>query len=157
MYSIIATQVATANKAITDASATSAAQIGASCCALLLRVSLGALFIAHLYWKLRLSPHGVATWWAHFEAAGYNAVELTYVLSAEIAGALLLIPGLWTRWVSLYALPFMIGATYYWLVRTGFYFVNSGCELPAVWCVLLLAQAFLGDGAFAMGSRPRAL
>ena len=33
-----------------------------------------------------------------------------YVLSAEFAGALLLIPGILTRYIAIYALPMLIGA-----------------------------------------------
>jgi putative oxidoreductase len=55
-----------------------------------------------------------------------------HAICAEFAGALLLIPGMYTRWVSLYALPLMIGASYFWLIRRGFYFTGAGAELP--WC-----------------------
>lgn len=58
-----------------------------------LRLILGGLFIAHLYWKFVLIPGGVAVWWANLLKAGYPPIVPAYVLSAEIAGALLLIPG----------------------------------------------------------------
>jgi putative oxidoreductase len=75
-----------------------------------------------------------------------------YVLSAEVMGALLLIPGVFTRWVALYAMPMMAGAAQFWLVRTGFYFTKSRAELPLVWLALLGIQIVLGDGAFAVVS-----
>jgi putative oxidoreductase len=118
---------------------------------LLLRVTLGLLFLAHLYWKLELRPGGIHSWWANLRGQGYPSFVLVYALSAEVAGALLLIPGIATRWVSVYALPFMIGAAQYWLVRKGFFFTGAGGELPVVWSVLLFIQALLGDGAFAVG------
>src|SRR5580692_10761678 len=65
---------------------------------LLLRVSLGALFIAHLYWKFVLLDGGLDKWWANFAAQGYPAITPWYCISAEFAGALLLIPGIWARW-----------------------------------------------------------
>jgi putative oxidoreductase len=37
----------------------------------LLRVALGALFIAHLYWKFSVLEGGIARWWANFVANGY--------------------------------------------------------------------------------------
>ena len=89
---------------------------------LLLRVSLGLLFIAHLYWKFAILDGGLDKWWANFAANGYPAITPWYCISAEFAGALLLIPGIWTRWVSLYALPLILGAAQYWAVRKGFYF-----------------------------------
>ncbi|MES2126882.1 MAG: DoxX family protein [Pseudomonadota bacterium] len=117
---------------------------------LLLRLTLGALFIAHLYWKFAVFPGGVDQWRSNFAANGYPWFVPWYVLSAEFAGALLLIPGVYVRWVSLYALPMMIGAAHFWAVRKGFWFVASGAELPVVWSVLLVLQAMLGDGPCAL-------
>jgi putative oxidoreductase len=45
-------------------------------------------------------------------ANGYPRFVPWYAISAEFAGALLLIPGIYTRWVSLYALPLTIGASH---------------------------------------------
>jgi putative oxidoreductase len=123
--------------------------------ALLLRLLLGALFIVHLYWKLVLLPGGVTAWWQGLVAAGYAGVVPAYVLSAEILGALLLIPGVLTRLVAAYAIPMMAGAAQFWLVRKGFYFTKAGAELPLVWSALLGIQIVLGDGAFALVASPR--
>ena len=84
--------------------------------------------------------------------SGYPWFVPWYSISAEFAGALFLIPGVYTRWVSLYALPLTIGASHFWLVRKGFYFTAGGAELPLVWSIMLLLQAMLGDGPFAVGS-----
>jgi putative oxidoreductase len=123
--------------------------------ALLLRVTLGLMFCAHLYWKLEILPGGVHTWWSGLLASGYPRFVPWYSMSAELAGALLLIPGIYTRWVSLYALPLMVGASYFWLVRRGFYFTAAGAELPIVWSIMLVLQAMLGDGPCAVGSLGR--
>lgn len=122
--------------------------------ALLLRLLLGLLFIAHLYWKFAVLPGGVETWWGNLLRAGYPAFVPAYVLSAEFAGALLLIPGVFTRYVALYAAPMMIGAAQFWLVRKGFYFTVAGAELPLVWLALLGIQAVAGDGAYALVRSP---
>jgi putative oxidoreductase len=122
--------------------------------ALLLRLLLGSLFIAHLYWKIAVLPGGVATWWSNLQNAGYPWFVPAYVLSAEIAGALLLIPGVFTRYVALYAIPMMIGAAQFWMVRKGFYFTAAGSELPLVWVVLLGIQAVAGDGPHALAPSP---
>ena len=124
----------------------------ASYAALLLRVALGLLFLAHLYWKFEMRPGGIHSWWSGLATQGYPDWVLVYVLSAEFAAALLLIPGLCCRWVSLYALPFMLGAAHYWLVRKGFFFTAAGGELPLLWSIGLIVQAILGDGAYALGS-----
>jgi len=122
--------------------------------ALALRILLGALFIAHLYWKLAILPGGLGAWWGNLLANGYPAFVPAYVLSAELLGALLLIPGVLTRYVALYAMPMMIGAAQYWLARKGFYFTQGGAELPLVWLALLGIQVIAGDGAFALVRSP---
>ncbi len=76
---------------------------------LALRLLLGALFIAHLYWKLAVLPGGLSAWWRGLEASGYPAFVPAYVLSAELVGAALLIPGVLTRYAALYAMPMMAG------------------------------------------------
>jgi putative oxidoreductase len=118
--------------------------------AFLLRLTLGSRFIAHLYWKFAILPGGIEKWWSSLEANGYHWLVPTYSISAELAGSVLLIPGIYTRWVSLYAIPLMIGAAHFWLVRRGFYFTAAGCELPVVWAAMLIVQALLGDGPYAV-------
>jgi putative oxidoreductase len=120
----------------------------------LLRVLLGALFIAHLYWKFAVLPGGLPAWWSGLEKNGYPAFVPAYVLSAELTGALLLIPGVMTRYAALYAMPMMAGAAQFWLARKGFYFTGAGAELPLVWLALLGLQVVLGDGRFALVASP---
>ena len=69
-------------------------------------------------------------------------------------GALLLIPGVLSRYVALYAMPMMFGAAEFWLVRKGFYFTKAGAELPLVWLALLGLQVVLGDGSHALVRSP---
>lgn len=116
--------------------------------ALLLRLTLGSLFISHLYWKFAV--RGFDQWWTGLHDAGYSTPVVIYVLCAEFAGALLLIPGILTRWVSLFALPLMLGASHFWLTRKGFFFTGAGAELPILWGLALVVQALLGDGAYAL-------
>ena len=118
--------------------------------ALVLRVTLGMMFIAHLYWKFEILPGGLERWRAGLAANGYPAFVSWYVISAEFAGALLLIPGIYTRLVSLYIVPMMLGAAHFWLVRKGFYFTGAGAELPVIWSIMLVLQAMLGDGPYAV-------
>jgi len=126
------------------------ARAAADCAPLLLRVTLGSLFIAHVYWKLAVLPGGLNQWWSNFANNGYPWFVPWYVLSAELAGALLLIPGIGVRWVSLYAIPMMFGAAQFWATRNGFWFVAAGAELPIVWGILLVLQAMLGSGPYAV-------
>ena len=122
---------------------------------LLLRVLLGLLFIAHLYWKFAVLPGGLSAWWAGLVKAGYPAFVPAYAISAEFIGAALLIPGILARYAALYATPLMFGAAQFWLVRKGFYFSQGGAELPLVWLALLAIQVAVGDGPHALVASPR--
>jgi putative oxidoreductase len=115
---------------------------------LLLRITIGALFILHLYLKFAIL--GVDKWWTGLEQAGYPGWVLTYTISGEFVGAVLITLGVYTRWACLYALPLMIGATQFVATRKGFYYAGGGFELPLVWSLLLIAQSLLGDGAYAL-------
>ena len=123
--------------------------------ALFLRLTLGYLAIAHLWWKFFVREDGLEGWWANLNTNGYPDFVVWYVLSAEFAGALLLIPGIFTRYVALYCVPLMVAAAQYWLVRKGFFFTAAGAELPILWTVGLLVQAGLGDGAYALKPSPQ--
>src|SRR5205823_13987800 len=83
--------------------------------ALLLRVTIGGLFMAALYGKFILKP--ISLWWNGLLKAGYPEWVLAYTLSAEFAAAILLVLGIYTRWVSLYTLPMMLGATPGWFAK----------------------------------------
>ena len=98
---------------------------------------------------LRVTVRVNLGWWGNFAGNGYSSFVPYYVVSAELVGALLLIPGIYTRWAAIYAAPMMFGAAHFWLVRKGFYFAAAGGELPIVWGVMLIVQAMLGDGIWA--------
>ncbi|HWE44715.1 MAG TPA: DoxX family membrane protein [Caulobacteraceae bacterium] len=121
---------------------------------LLLRLLVGAMFIAHLYWKFCLLPGGAQAWWDGLVKSGYPTFVPAYVLSAEFGGALLLMPGVLSRYVAVYAMPMKFGAAEFWLVRKGFYFTRGGAELPFVWLALLGLQVVPGDGAYALVRSP---
>ena len=118
--------------------------------ALLLRVALGALFLAHGFF-LKVLTFGVAGTVGYFESIGYPGFFAYLVILGEVGGGLLLIAGLFTRWIALALLPIMIGATLQH-VGNGWMFAsaNGGWEFPAFWTVMLAAQALLGNGAFAL-------
>ena len=112
----------------------------------MLRVSLGSLFIAHLYWKFAILPGGLTTWWGNFEKAATGRSLPGTPFPRNFVGALLLTPGIWTRWAALYTLPPIAGAAHFWATRKGFFFTGAGSELPIIWSVMLVVQALLGDG-----------
>ncbi|KAF2990217.1 DoxX family protein [Methylocystis sp. MJC1] len=123
--------------------------------AMLLRLSLGVLFLAHGLLKvLVFTLPGTA---AFFGTLGYPPALAYVVVGLEIVGGLMLLAGLFTRVVSLALAPLLIGALLVHLPN-GWRFsaANGGWEFPALWIVLLFAQALLGPGAFAL-RLPRAL
>jgi putative oxidoreductase len=120
----------------------------------LLRVTLGVFAIAHLYWKFFVLPTGFNGWWTNLNNNGYPNWVVVYVLSGEFLGALLLIPGIWARWVALYSMPLIVGAAQYWIVRKGYFFTDAGAELPTLWAIGLIVLAGLGDGAYALVPSP---
>jgi putative oxidoreductase len=120
--------------------------------ALLLRISLGALFLAHAALKFFVfTPEGTAKF---FAGVGMPP-ELAYVvIAAETLAGMALILGIWTRLVAIAATPILLGAIFSVHAAAGFFFSNphGGWEYPAFWTVALLVQALLGDGACALGS-----
>lgn len=117
--------------------------------ALVLRVSLGLLFLAHGL-LLKVFTFTVPGTVGFFESIGYPGFFAYLVILGEIGGGLALILGVQTRAIAMALLPIMIGATVQH-VGNGWLFSapNGGWEFPALWTVLLFVQALLGDGAYA--------
>ncbi len=118
--------------------------------ALLLRVALGVMFVAHGFY-LKIFVFTVGGTVGFFESLGYPAILAYATIAAESLGGLALILGVYTRWVSLALVPVLIGAT---LVHVGngwlFTAEGGGWEYPVFLIVAALAQALLGDGAYAL-------
>jgi putative oxidoreductase len=118
--------------------------------ALLLRVSLGSLFLAHGL-VLKVFTFTIPGTVGYFQSLGYPGFFAYLVIAGEIGGGLALLLGVRTRAISVLLLPIMIGATLQHL-GNGWLFTgqNGGWEFPVFWTVALLVQALLGDGAFAL-------
>ncbi|GAA4131145.1 DoxX family protein [Aminobacter aganoensis] len=122
----------------------------ANLAALLLRVSMGILFLAHAGLKIFIfTPAGTA---GFFESLGFPGPLAYLVIAAELFGGLALIAGVWTRWVSIALIPVLLGSIYAPHGAAGFFFSNpnGGWEFPAFWAVALAALALLGNGAYAL-------
>lgn len=117
--------------------------------ATLLRVSLGVMLLAH--GLLKVLVFTVPGTVAFFANLGLPAIAAYGTIALELVGGPLLILGIATRWVSLAAVPVLVGAT---VTHFGAGWVFSsqggGWEFPAFWTVALLVQAALGDGALAV-------
>lgn len=118
--------------------------------ALLLRLSLGTILLAHGAW-LKLGVFGLAGTMGFFGSMGYPPSFGALVAFGETAAGLALITGVLVRPAALLSLPILIGAT---LAHAGngwlFSAPNGGWEFPAFLTVAMLVQAGLGAGAHAL-------
>jgi len=123
----------------------------AAAAALLLRLALGVMFLAHAWLKIKVfTPAGTAQ---YFKSLGVPG-ELAYLtIAAEVGGGILLILGIETRWVALALVPLILGTIVLVHGKAGWQFNSKegGWEYPAFWAVGLVALALLGDGAAALG------
>lgn len=118
--------------------------------ALLMRLALGILFLAHFSLKFfAFTPAGTAKFFASLGLPGW----LAYVtMTVELLGAIALILGIYTRVVAIVLIPILLGAIFTVHGPAGFFFTNpnGGWEFPAFWIVGLLVLALTGDGKFAL-------
>ena len=118
--------------------------------ALILRISLGVLFLAHASLKLFVfTPAGAAQF---FGSLGLPPFLAYVTILAEVAGGVALILGFYTRWAALALIPILLGAIYTVHGPAGFFFTNpkGGWEFLALWIVALVALVLLGDGPYAL-------
>lgn len=123
--------------------------------ALILRVTLGALFLAHAAVKLFVfTPAGTV---GFFQSLGLPGPLAYLVIAVEVLGGVALIVGYRTRIASLVLIPVLLGAIVTVHFAAGFFFSNAGggWEYLALWIVALVVQALLGDGAAALSRRIR--
>lgn len=122
--------------------------------ATLLRGALGAVFVAHALAKaLVFTFPGTVQF---FEGHGFPGWTVYPVFAVELFGGLALILGVHTRLVALALIPILLGALKPHL-GNGWMFTNEGggWEYVLFLLVALAAQVLLGDGAYALGARPR--
>ena len=122
--------------------------------ALILRLSLGLMFLAHAGLKLFVfTPAGTA---GFFGKLGLPPALAYIVIAAEVAGAVALIAGVWARVAALALVPILLGAIATVHGANGWLFSNTGggWEYLAFWAVSLVALALAGDGAWALVPTP---
>ena len=114
--------------------------------AVLLRSTVGAMFIAHALLKYFVfTLPGTASF---FESLGLPGPLGYLTFAAELIGGVMLVAGIRTRIVALALTPFLIGAT--WAhAGNGWAFTaqNGGWEYPAFLTIATLVTALLGNGA----------
>ena len=118
--------------------------------ALMLRVTLGVMFIAHSL-VLKYYTFTLAGTAQFFESLGLAALLAYATFWAELIGGILLVAGIGTRWVALALIPILAGAAW---VHSGngwvFSAANGGWEYPVFLIAVAFVQALLGDGAYAL-------
>lgn len=117
--------------------------------ALILRLALGTMFVAHALLKYYVfTLPGTAQF---FASLGLPAALGYLTFWAELIGGLLILTGVYTRWVAAALVPVLLGAT--WAhAANGWLFTNAngGWEYPAFLAAAATAQALIGDGSFAL-------
>ena len=122
--------------------------------ALILRLTLGVVFIAHALLKLLvLTLPGTA---AFFVDHGFPGWAAYLVFAAELSGGIALVFGIVPRVAAVLLIPVLLGAfAVHW--PNGWYFAapNGGWEYIAVLVIALVTQAVLGDGPHAVVASSR--
>jgi putative oxidoreductase len=117
--------------------------------ALVLRIALGVMFIAHALLKyLVFTLPGTAQF---FESIGLPGPLGYAVFFAELVGGVLILAGAWSRWVSAALIPVLLGAAWAhagngWLFSAP----NGGWEYPVFLAAAAAVLALLGDGRYAV-------
>lgn len=122
-------------------------QTSASYAALVLRVSLGTMFIAHALLKILVfTPDGTVGFFASLGVPGWFAYP---TMAAELIGGTMLIFGIKARIVSLALIPLLIGTIVLVHGGNGWLFANEGggWEYPVFLIVASITLSLLGDGA----------
>lgn len=117
---------------------------------LLSRLTIGAFFIAHGAIKLFVfTPAGTAAYFASLGLPGQLGV---LTIAAELLGGSALLIGFQVRATALAFVPLMLGTIAFAHGSKGFLFSapGGGWEFPAFWTAMLLVQALLGAGPFAV-------
>ena len=121
--------------------------------ALILRLALGTMFVAHALLKYFVfTLPGTAQ---YFGSLGLPEFLGYATFAAELVGGILLVLGVRVRIVAAALLPILAGAT---LVHAGngwlFTAKGGGWEYPAFLTIAAIVQALLGDGSFALSRSP---
>lgn len=123
--------------------------------ALILRVCLGIMFIAHAMLKVRV--YKIPGTIAYFKSLGLPGWFAYVTIAIELSGGTCLILGIFPRYVALILIPLIVGTIITVHGKNGWLFSNKegGWEYPAFWAAALFVQFLLGDGRLALlGSPP---
>jgi putative oxidoreductase len=117
---------------------------------LLLRVSLGIMFLAHV--GLKIFVFTIPGFLGYFASLGLPVLVAYGVLALELLGGLCLILGIYAPLIAMPLAIEMIGTIVLVHGANGWLFSNQngGWEYPAFLAVALVVLSLLGDGAMAL-------
>lgn len=120
--------------------------------ALVLRVSLGVIFIAHAYLALVVMGPAKAIDYQRAMHIPLPEIGVWYLILAHGLGGVLLILGVLVRWAALANVPIMAGALWFVHLPQGFFIfgAKNGYEYVLFLLGATVAQALLGAGAFTL-------
>jgi putative oxidoreductase len=118
--------------------------------ALILRVSLGIMFLAHV--ELKIFVFTIPGFVGFFASMGLPAILAYGVIALELVGGVALILGIYASWVAVPLALEMLGTVILVHGANGWLFTNKGggWEYPAFWAICLAVLYLLGDGALAI-------
>lgn len=122
--------------------------------ALILRLALAAIFIAHAMLKVKVfTVPGTVKYFQSLHLPGWLAY---FTIAAELGGAACLILGIYPRYVALLLVPLILGTIVTVHGKNGWLFSNKdgGWEYPAFWAVALVCLFLLGDGKAVLLASP---
>ncbi|MCS0502374.1 DoxX family protein [Ancylobacter mangrovi] len=119
----------------------------------LLRLSLGAMWVSHAL--LKLFVFTIPGFAGYLGSVGFPSALAWPIVLAELTGGILIIAGVYARHVALLLVPLMAGAMSVH-IPNGWVFssANGGWEYPAFLIATSFVLWLVGDGAFALRSRP---
>jgi putative oxidoreductase len=117
--------------------------------ALVLRLTLGAMFISHAL--LKIFVFTVPGTVQFFGSLGLPPAVAYFTIAAELLGGAALILGVYARYVAIALVPVLVGATWAHL-GNGWVFSapNGGWEYPAFLTIAAIVQFLIGDGLYAL-------
>jgi putative oxidoreductase len=117
--------------------------------ALLLRLALGVMFVAHGLTKLLVfTPAGTAKF---FESVGFAGWFAWPIIAFEIVGGVLILTGVYARAIAaVAAIELFVASTVHFGNGWAFTNPNGGWEYPVFLAVAAATLALIGDGAFAL-------
>ncbi|MBB3770710.1 putative oxidoreductase [Angulomicrobium tetraedrale] len=119
----------------------------------LLRVALGGMWVSHAL--LKYVVFTIPGFAGYLGSLGFSPALAWPVFLMELTGGILILLGVYARHVALLLIPVMVAASSAH-IGNGWVFsaAGGGWEYPAFLVVTSFALWLIGDGAFALRSRP---